>query len=505
MDKRYYITTTLPYVNAKPHVGFALEIIQADVMARYYRLLGHEVIFNTGTDEHGQKIYQKAQEEGKDVQVYVDEYAAKFDDLKETLNLTYNHFIRTTDEHHVSAAQEFWKLCDAKGDIYKKDYKVKYCVGCELEKTDSELVEDRCPDHPNFDLEIRDEENYFFKFSNYQDALVELYTKNPEFVVPNYRLKEIRNFVEGGLQDFSVSRLKEKMSWGVPVPGDEEHVMYVWFDALVNYISTLGWPDVEGEFKFWPGVQVAGKDNLRQQSAMWQAMLMSAGIETSKQIYIHGFITSGGQKMSKSLGNVVDPFEIVQKYGSEALRYYLLREIASGADGDFTIERFEERFNSDLADELGNLVQRTLTMTEKFSEGKVKTPSDHLAPNTKLAWGDYILALENYQFHDALNEIWKLTRWCNQFIDEKAPWKMAKEGKPEDVEAVLYTLLETLRHVAWMLQPIMPETSNKILISLGFTETGILELDFITAQEWGGLPEGYVIQKVDALFPKLES
>ncbi|MCX6745337.1 MAG: methionine--tRNA ligase, partial [Candidatus Parcubacteria bacterium] len=283
--KTFYITTTLPYVNSEPHIGFAAEIVRADIIARYQRTLGKEVFFNTGTDEHGQKIYNKALESGKDPQAYVDEYAAKFELLDDTLDLSYNSFTRTTNPDHVKAAQEFWKLCDKKGDIYKKNYKIKYCVGCELEKRDSELVDGCCPLHPNQKLEIIDEENYFFAWSKYQQKLLDLYEKNSNFIVPNHRLNEIKNFVASGLQDFSISRLKSKMPWGVPVPGDKDHVMYVWFDALVNYISCLGWPKDKKQFKkFWPGVQVAGKDNLRQQSAMWQAMLMSAGLPNSNHV-----------------------------------------------------------------------------------------------------------------------------------------------------------------------------------------------------------------------------
>src|SRR3989344_2595088 len=303
-NKKFYITTTLPYVNADPHIGFALEIIQADVMARYYRNAGYKVFFNTGVDEHGLKIFRKAKENNLDPQKYCNIYAKKFDDLKSALGLSYNNFIRTTDKHHQEAAQEFWKLCEKNKDIYLKNYKIKYCVGCELEKTESELVDGKCPVHPNLELEMIEEENYFFRYSKYQKKLLNFYKKNPEFVIPEKRYNEIKGFTEKGLEDFSISRLKEKMPWGVPVPGDDKHVMYVWFDALVNYISCLGWPDfakassgkARNLFKeFWPGLQVAGKDNLRQQSSMWQAMLLSAGLPNSKQIFIHGFITSDGK------------------------------------------------------------------------------------------------------------------------------------------------------------------------------------------------------------------
>ncbi|MFH1188404.1 MAG: class I tRNA ligase family protein, partial [bacterium] len=316
-EKPIYITTTLAYVNASPHIGFALEIIQADVIARYYQEKGYDVFFNTGTDEHGLKIYRKAQDAGKDIQVYVDEYAAQFNKLKEALNVSYNNFIRTTDEHHIKAAQEFWLRCKKSGDIEKRIYKAKYCVGCELEKTDSELENGKCPLHPNQDIENIEEENYFFKFSKYGKRLLKLYEENPDFVVPETRMNEIKAFVEGGLEDFSISRLKTKMPWGVSVPDDDDHVMYVWFDALVNYIAAIGWPDDVDKFKhYWSVIQCAGKDNLRQQSAMWQAMLMSAGLPPSKQILIHGFINVNGQKMSKSLGNVVNPFDVVDAFGT---------------------------------------------------------------------------------------------------------------------------------------------------------------------------------------------
>ena len=327
MKERIYITTTLPYVNAEPHIGFAMEIIYADIYARYKKMQGYEVFFNTGTDEHGQKIYEKALESGKPVQTYVDEYAEKFKYLQSELFLSPNiNFIRTTDKHHTEAAREFWLRCKASDDIYKKKYVVRYCVGCELEKTDSELEGGRCPLHPDKELQLIEEENYFFRFSKYGDRLLKLYETNPDFVVPAFRLNEMKSFIERGLEDFSVSRLKSKMPWGVDVPDDPEHVMYVWFDALVSYISAIGWPDDEKKFKsWWPVVQFAGKDQVRQQAAMWQAMLMSAQLPPSKQIVIHGFITVGGQKMSKSLGNVIRPQDIVSEYGAEALRYYISR------------------------------------------------------------------------------------------------------------------------------------------------------------------------------------
>ena len=371
-EKKFYITTTLPYVNAEPHIGFALELIQADVIARYWRQRGQTVIFNTGTDEHGLKIYRQANKEGKDPQTYVDENAARFDQLKTALNVSYTHFIRTTDPHHQQAAQEFWRRCLAKGDIYKKNYRVKYCVGCELEKSDSELTDGYCPIHPNLTVEEIEEENYFFRFSKYQQPLLELYAAQPDFVLPDFRFNEIKKFVEQGLNDFSVSRLKSKLPWGVSVPDDPDQVMYVWFDALINYISTLGWPDKPENFTaFWPGTQIAGKDNLRQQSAIWQAMLLSAGLPPSRQILIHGFITVAGQKISKSLGNGVDPIALTKQYGIDPVRYYLLREIPSNEDGDFSEQKLVERYNGDLANNLGNLVSRVAKLIETKLNGEL--------------------------------------------------------------------------------------------------------------------------------------
>lgn len=455
MKNKFYITTTLPYVNAEPHVGFAKEILEADVLARFHRTNGDEVFFNTGTDEHGQKIYDKAKDFGMDTQKYCDDMAAKFDRLKEALNLSYDKFIRTTDENHVKAAQEFWKICDKNGDIYKKNYKIKYCIGCELEKTDSELVDGKCPDHPNMELEIREEENYFFRFSAYQEKLLKLYEENPDFVLPKKRLNEIRNFVEKGLEDFSISRLKEKMPWGVPVPGDENQVMYVWFDALVNYVSTLGWPNEKEKFeKFWPGVQVCGKDNLRQQSAMWQAMLFSAGLPNSKQVFVNGFITVGGQKMSKSLGNVISPYEMVEKFGTDATRYLLLSGASFGEDFDITWEKLIEKYNADLANGLGNLVSRVIKLTEDFSFVLKVEPLVSEGSTFKSL-------IDKMELSQALGDIWEIVKDCNRFIDENKPWELKKTDE-EKFKEVMQELISNLNLLSEILASFLPETSEKI-------------------------------------------
>ncbi len=450
--KKFYITTTIPYVNADPHIGLALELLQADAIARYKRLSGYDVCFNWGTDEHGLKIYRKAIEQNKEPQQYCDEYAVKFKKLIFLLNLSSTNFIRTTDNNHIKAAREFWTKCLKNGDIYKKTYHSKYCVGCELEKTDSELNHNRCPVHPTLELEIINEENYFFRFSKYQQKLLSLYDKHPDFVIPQSRLKEIKTFVKKGLVDFSVSRLKKKMPWGVDVPNDPEQVMYVWFDALVNYISTIGWPDNEKKFRtWWPVVQIAGKDNLRQQSAIWQAMLMSAELPTSKQIFIHGFITSEGQRMSKSLGNVVSPADLVEKYGLDPLRYYLLREIPPYDDGDYSDRRFKELYNADLANGLGNLIARVAKLCQGLEFKPVKSP---VLPEK------YRKNMEIFRFDLTLENIWLEIKKLDKYIDKTKPWQIKKT---EELYEILISAREKILTISYQLQPFLPETSEKIL------------------------------------------
>lgn len=453
-QKNFYITTTLPYVNAEPHIGFALEIVKADVIARYHRDQGDEVFFNTGVDEHGLKIYRKAEELGLETQTYCDQMASKFAELKIALNLSYDNFIRTTDAKHITAAQEFWRRCLAKGDIYKKNYQVKYCVGCELEKTESELVDGKCPLHPNQELELIDEENYFFKFSKYQEALLAFYKEQPDFVKPAGRYNEIRKFVESGLSDFSISRLKNKMPWGVAVPDDDEQVMYVWFDALINYISCLDWP-AEAKFKqFWPGTQICGKDNLRQQTAMWQAMLMSAGLPNSKQVLVNGFVTVDDQKMSKSLGNVVSPLELVAKYGTDAVRYYFLAEMNPFEDSDFSFAKFEARYQADLANGLGNLASRLAKLLEK---NNISLPLDGKVDESLVA--EFADKMDKFLFNEALNAIWQRLREADNILSTNQPWKMTD---PEAIKACLEPLVGLIRQTAILLKPTMPGLAEKL-------------------------------------------
>lgn len=460
-NKNFYITTTLPYVNAPLHMGHALEFVRADAIARYKKLVGYDVFFNTGTDEHGMKIYEAAQAKGMSAQEFVDN---NFETFKEQLKifglLEDVHFIRTTDKNHESAAQEFWKRVSDNGFIYKKNYEAKYCVGCESEKTDSELGEDgTCLVHPGKPLETISEENYFFKYSAFEKPLLEFYEKNPNFIIPDFRMHEIKNFVASGLQDFSISRRKEKMPWGVPVPGDSEHVMYVWFDALTNYINTLGWPETAGDFeKYWVNgtpTQYCGKDNTRFQGAMWQAMLMACRVPQSHQIVVNGFITGeGGIRMSKSLGNGVDPREIVEEYGTDALRYFLLREISSFEDSPFTRERFKEAYNASLANGLGNLASRLLTLGEKYLSQAPEIP-DMSIPQ------EFFDRLETFDIKNAMDFIWDKIGDLDKKIQETEPFKLVKVDE-EKGKALISEMIVELYTIARMLNPVMPETNEKL-------------------------------------------
>lgn len=449
----FYITTTLPYINAKPHLGFAWEILTADFIARAQRLLGQTVIFNTGTDEHGQKVYQKATQAGLSAQEYADQLVTDFKALKELLDLSYTDFTRTTDQSHQVAAQAFWKKCLENGDIYKKKYQSKYCVGCELEKTNSELVDGHCPLHPHQNIEIREEENYFFRFSKYQEQLLYLYQTQPEFILGQGKQKEITSFVQGGLQDFSISRVKSKMPWGIPVPEDEEQVMYVWFDALINYISVLGWPINEKKFvEFWPAVQICGKDNLRQQAAMWQSMLMSANLKTSKKILINGFITVNGEKMSKSLGNVIAPADLVDKFGREATRFIIAGFPVYREDVDITSARLEDFYTANLVNGLGNLCSRLAKLASTVELAPLAAPGS-LSPNMAKACAAFQTNQALQTIIDGVNEI-------DQILSREKPW-LTSEVQAK--AAQLQPLVAHLCQIAYDLQIFMPETSQTIL------------------------------------------
>jgi len=449
-----YITTTLPYVNDEPHIGHALEFVQADTLARYYRLMGQEVFFNTGTDEHGQKIAQKADAEGKDRQAYVDHYADRFNTLKEKLNLSYDGFIRTSSEGHKLAAQEIWRRCDAKGDIYKKSYTGLYCVGCELFYKESELDENGCCLIHKTKAEEVEEENYFFRLSNYQDKLI-TYLSDETRTLPNWQRQWALDFVKGGLEDLSISRQKSRMDWGVEVPGDAGHVLYVWFDALTSYISTLNWPNEEGNFKkFWVDgetLQLAGKDQVRFQSIIWQAMLMSAELPTTDIIFYHGFINSNGQKMSKSIGNVISPYEMVARYGIDATRYILLRHVHPFDDSDLTWEKMDEWYTANLVNGLGNLVARVMKMAESHLEVKqfaMPTPDNFEGP-------------KDLEFQKAMDHIWFHVQKLDETIALTEPFKLIK-AEPEKAKEIISNLRDSVFTISVLLKPFMPSTADII-------------------------------------------
>ena len=456
MPKSFYITTTLPYVNADPHVGFALEIVQADVLARSKRLQGVEVFFNTGTDEHGQKILETAQKSNKDVKEYVDHFAGEFQKLKSALNLSNDTFVRTSNPEHYKAATEMWKLCDMAGDIYKKSYEGLYCVGCERFLTERDMKDGVCLIHSTKPVLLK-EANYFFRFSKYQDKLIE-YLSKPNVIIPEWRRNEAISFVKEGLEDFSISREKGRLSWGIPVPDDDTQIMYVWFDALTNYISTLGWPnDLKNFEKFWQEgytLQTAGKDQVRFQSLMWQAMLFSSGIKNTDTVFYHGFINSGGVKMSKSLGNVINPLDLGKEYGTDAVRYYLLRHIHPFEDSDMTLEKFKDAYNSHLANGLGNLVSRIMKMASDNLESVPEIPEKSIPQE----FFDY---LETFEINKAADFIWAKISELDEFIQKNEPFKLVKTDKEAGVK-IIGELVIKLYSIARMLNPILPETSTKI-------------------------------------------
>ncbi len=468
MKKPFYITTTLPYVNADPHVGFAMEIIRADTIARYKMLQGYNVFFNTGTDEHGSKLYTAAEKEGIPVQQYVDRYAEQFRGLVSLLNITPSiHFVRTTDAHHVKAAQAFWQKVNDNGYIYKKNYTTKYCVGCELEKTDSEVDDNDCCLIHHTPVQHIEEENYFFAYSKLEDKLQAFYDVHPDFVIPEFRYNEMKSFLKNGLHDFSISRLAEKMPWGVPVPGDDTQVMYVWFDALVNYISTLGWPEDTKNFSaYWEQgipVQYCGKDNTRQQASMWQAMLMAADLPNTEHVVVNGFINAaGGVKMSKSIGNVISPYDVVERFqgvagnlSADVLRYFLLRHMNSFEDSDVTNELIQEAYTANLCNGLGNLVSRIMKMVTNY-EVEYEVPTDSVVPAELQA------KIESFDLKAAMDDIWKEVNSLDGLIQTKEPFKIARSDLAE-AQRIVADLAIRLYIIGFLLQPFMPNTAETIM------------------------------------------
>ncbi len=496
---KFYITTPIYYVNDKPHVGHAYTTIAADVLARYHRMLGHDVFFVTGTDENSQKNVEAAKKAGEaDLTKYLDQMSATWQSTWDSLGITNNAFIRTTEERHVKAVEKFWKASFENGDIYEGQYEGLYCVGCESYKTEDDLVDGKCPLHKR-EPDRLSEKNYFFRLTKYREALLKLIDEHPEFVQPTSRRNEIRSYIDKFMTDVSISR--ETVKCGIPVPGDDSQRIYVWFDALINYLTAVGYGSDEAMFaKYWPAdVHLVGKDIIKFHCALWPAMLLSAGLPLPTRVFANGFFTINGDKISKSLGNAIDPIELAQNFGNDVLRYFLLREIKYGEDGDFALARMEQRYDSDLASELGNLLSRVITMAEKFCDGKVPERADGFLAG---AWPAYQLAMEEVRFLDALEVTWKLVRESNQFIDQQAPWKLAKLGEQKMIDQTMYVLLETLRHIAWMLLPFMPETAEKMLAQLGLETPKEFTQSAESAWVWGGLEPGHVLQKSDPLFPR---
>lgn len=456
MTKKFYITTAIPYVNAAPHIGFALEIVQADVIARYHRLINDDVYFLTGTDENSLKNVQAAEKQNLPVRTFVDLNAQKFEDLKEGLNLSFDDFIRTTETRHLVGSQKLWEKCQK--DIYKKRYRGLYCLGCETFYLEKDLVDGKCPEHKTIP-ETFEEENYFFRLSSYQSWLDDLISDNKLKIVPETRKNEVLSFIRRGLDDFSISRSRKRAhGWGVPVPNDADQIIYVWFDALANYITALDWQDSGQLFqKFWPAdVHVIGKGIIRFHAIYWPAILKSAGLPIPKEIFAHGYLTIAGQKISKSLGNTVDPFELVKNYGIDPIRYYFLKEIPAYGDGDFSLTRFKEVYNADLANGLGNLTSRVAKLCQlKNFVNKTRKPQ---LINFLIKQVNYCNYLEKFEFNLALAEIWRSVKNLNLLIDSKKIWEL----KNQEAQLTLSELVTGIREIAFSLIPFLPETAEKI-------------------------------------------
>lgn len=503
VDHTYYITTPIYYVNDSPHIGHAYTTLACDALARFKRLDGHRVFFLTGTDEHGQKVEKAAIDKGIDPQSFTDDVSQRFRHLAEAMNFSHDDFIRTTEERHKRSVQELWRRLLDNGEIYLGAYSGWYATRDEAFYAESELVDGKAP--TGAPVEWVEEPSYFFRLSAWQDRLLEFYAANPDFIAPESRRNEVLSFVKGGLLDLSVSRTTFK--WGVPVPGDDAHVMYVWLDALTNYMSAVGFPDEEGELfsSFWPAdVHVVGKDILRFHAVYWPAFLMAAGIAPPKRVFAHGWWTNEGKKISKSLGNVIDPHELIATYGLDQTRYFLLREVPFGNDGDFSHSAMVRRMNSDLANDYGNLCQRVLSMIGKNCDANIPAPGELLETDKALiakaldTLGQCREKMNSQSCHLALEAIWQVIGDANRYVDAMAPWALRKTD-PARMATVLYTLAETIRRIAIVTQPFMPESSAKILDQLGVDPA---DRNFANLDDASALQSGTTLPKPQGIFPR---
>ncbi len=510
-EKTFYITTPIYYVNDVPHIGHAYTTVAADIMARYKRLEGYQVFFLTGTDEHGQKVEKAAQERGVDPKTHCDEMVKRFQSLWQRLNISYNDFIRTTESRHKMAVQKILQNLYDRGEIYQDNYDGWYCVPCERFWTEKDLTEGKCPDCLREVVEIS-EKNYFFRMSRYQSWLIEHIEGNSRFILPPSRRNEILGFLRGPLEDLCISRPKKRLKWGVEIPFDTEYVTYVWFDALINYVSGIGFGSDGDPFpQFWPeAIHLIGKDILTTHTVYWPTMLRAIGLTPPKMVFAHGWWTVEGKKMSKSLQNVVEPNRLIDTYGVDAVRYFLMREVPFGTDGDFSHSAMVHRINSDLANDLGNLFSRVLSMVVRYFDALIPAPShlqdlDHgLQEVSERVLPRISQQMDDLAFNRALASIWEIVNAGNKYVDETAPWALAKEERDRPrLATVLYHTLESLRIIALLLAAFIPGTSEKMWSQLGMEEN-LWDLNLDENRKWGGLKPGRKVTKPSPLFPRLD-